>query len=182
MRGGCPRYGEVTILAWPPAPGWVPPEGRGRSVRPVWGGSEGGESGKVSGVGGEEGDGEAEGGGRGWTGGQGTPGSHGRTGLYNWPSVSLLCPLPHRASPAGPSPVPRQEARPRACGECSNKRFISETKAYFFRQDCLRSYLMTSPWPGAQGRGSLWGCTGPLVRWVPTSSLSGSGHQSGGFS
>lgn len=51
MRGGCTRYGEVTILAWPPAPGWVPPEGRGRSVRPVWGGSEGGESGKVSGVG-----------------------------------------------------------------------------------------------------------------------------------
>lgn len=43
-----------------------------------------------------------------------------------------------------------QARRALACGEGSKERFISETKAYFFRQDCLYSYFMTSPWPQAQ--------------------------------
>lgn len=52
--------------------------------------------------------------------------------------------LQHKGRPA------RRPRRAPARGEGSKERFISETKAYFFRQDCLYSYFMTSPWPLAQ--------------------------------
>ena len=55
---------------------------------------------------------------------------------------------PHRAQQEGPRQ--RGPGQPRAGGERSKKRFISETKAYFFRQDCLCSYLMAAPWLGSR--------------------------------
>lgn len=108
-----------------------------------------------------------------WGGWPGRPGRPGRPGAPGRPGISSArgprwaCP---EATRPGQDPVPGAEregparqwpaqGEPRACGECSKERFISETKAYFFRQDCLCSYLMTSPWPGAQigRRGGLAG-------------------------
>lgn len=101
----------------------------------------------------------------------GRPGTPGRSGTSSarglcWAALGLAL----EAVRPGQDPVPGAEqegparqwpaqGEPRARGECSKERFISETKAYFFRQDCLCSYLMTSPWPGAQSgrRGGLAG-------------------------
>lgn len=79
-----------------------------------------------------------------------------------WACLEAVCPgqdpMPS-AEQEGPARQWPAQGELRARGECSKERFISETKAYFFRQDCLCSYLMTSPWPGAQSgrRGGLAG-------------------------
>lgn len=118
----------------------------------------------------------------------------GRMGLGRPPH--RLCPwlcrapcastVPGRAS-AAPGRRPGQAAgrgEPRACGECSNKRFISETKAHFFEQDCLCSHLMTHRLGQGPGRVGARGGrrAGPLARSParsPRASLSGPQHQRG---
>lgn len=72
-----------------------------------------------------------------------------------------------RCGAGGPRQAVAGRGEPRACGACSRERFLSETKAYFFRRDGLCSYLMTSPWPGAQSRrpgGLAAGGSNPLPR------------------
>lgn len=95
-------------------------------------------------------------------GGRAGAGGVGRAGGAGGGSPAPLCPLPPGA-PVGAGHVgPGQSvtvwsgkagAGPEeslGVRECSKERFISETKAYFSRQDCLYSYFMTSPWPQAR--------------------------------
>lgn len=124
-RPGAPHAG--------PRPGWRDGGGE-RSPRPAWGGSEGGELASE------------------WGGWEWRP--RGR------PTAGPLCPLcpcapAHAVPPArrtslvgtgtirAGGPAGRRGGERRARGECSNKRFISETKAYFFGQDCSCGYPMT---------------------------------------
>ena len=159
----------------PPIPGWVPPtQGQDRD------GGIGAERGR-RGPCGEEVREES------WRGmwGMGArcggviPGRAGRP-WQDWPSpaslpttpLSVLRPQPCCSSLVGPSAIRaaglarrRGGGELRARGECSNKRFISETKAYFFRQDCLCGYLMTQrlgQGPGRAGqRGAARRSSGP---------------------
>lgn len=87
--------------------------------------------------------GEGAGGGRGGGAGEAPAPGRGPSG----PQVPIAG-CPHRARQEGRRQRGRGERR--AGGERSEKRFISATKAYFFRQGCLCSYLMAAPWPGAQ--------------------------------
>lgn len=67
-------------------------------------------------------------------------------------------PSPRAPAPARPRPRPEwphraQQGGPRQDSRGRSRAFhgeISETKAYFFRQDCLCSLLMAAPWPGAR--------------------------------
>ena len=70
-------------------------------------------------------------------------------------------PSPRALAPARPRPVPSGRTEPSRTahgGTVEDAREpagafhgeISETKAYFFRQDCLCSLLMAVPWLGAR--------------------------------
>lgn len=167
-----------------PRPSWAAPEGgRERGQREVTEARMWGESGRLGG-----GPGESRSSGRpGLRAGLGRAPSGDRTGPRR---ACLEATRPGKAAVPGAEqegPARRWPAQggPRACGACSRERFLSETKAYFFRRHGLCSYLMTSPWPGAQSRrrgGLAGGRLEPSPARSPRPSLSGPRHQSGGLS